>query len=77
MEPGDEVTIAYTGYTIDATVLEPPTRSGWVLVEQITDFEDRKPGDRPRFEAAVEFVVPRGETPPPGPFEAILRSLNR
>lgn len=74
MKPGDIVTVSYTGYTVEAKVLEVdpvgrygPQR-GWLMVEQITDYEDRPEGDRPTYEAAVEFCVPSGQTPVPGPF---------
>lgn len=58
MNPGDEITIGYLGRKIDARVLRV-LRNGWVLVEQISD-----PGAGARYEAAVEYCAPRGETPP-------------
>lgn len=72
-EPDDLVTIAYTGYTVSARVIADPAPGpyglpgrDWVLVEEIIEGRD----DGPQYEAAREFIVPAGETPPPGPFEA-------
>jgi FKBP-type peptidyl-prolyl cis-trans isomerase 2 len=67
-QAGDIVTISYTGYVVDAKVIDPPDSSGWVNVEQITDFEDRPEGERPVYLAAVEYCVPKGDPPAPGPW---------
>lgn len=69
-KPGDEITIGYTGYTVDAKVLEvaPEGRygpqRGWLMVEQISDTNYGTRYAGATYEAAVEFCVPRGETPP-------------
>jgi hypothetical protein len=69
MVVGDEITIGYLGYTVDAKILEvdPIERGhrhrGWFLVEQISDSNEGTRHAGATFIAAAEFCVPRGETP--------------
>jgi len=84
--PGDVVTVSYTGYTTECLVIKPyvnrysGTSNGWWVVEELrnsrgTDYLDEE--YRPRYEAADEFMVARGDDPAPGPFSAefFLRTL--
>lgn len=77
-EPGEIVTIKYTGYSIKAKVIEPNPMGmwgrelGWVKVEQITDFEDRE--KRPVFEAAAEFISKEGEPEAESPLAILWKS---
>lgn len=48
---------------------------GWITVEQITDYENRERGDRPRFEAAVEYVRKLDEPLAPAPFLGLWERL--
>jgi hypothetical protein len=70
---GDEVTIGYMGYTVDAVVLGPHTSrygfSGWWRVRETRNNRDGHEWPEggpaaPEYEAAAEFIVKRGEKPP-------------
>lgn len=79
---GETVNIAYLfSGTLRAKVLktecDPPwdlkgLGPGWILVEQITDYEDVPEGQRPQFEAAVEFVWRDGEPEKSLPFSGLF-----
>lgn len=59
------VNVKYTGYSLRCEVLEI-LPGGWVLVRQLTDFED-SPDEGPVFKAAIEFCYADGDEPPPPP----------
>lgn len=71
---GDAVSVRYSGYTIDATVIDPDCGPGpnWVMVRQDSDYPDVPEADRPTFEAAREYVWRPGIDPmPPSPDTAL------
>lgn len=79
LHKGDEVNIAYTGYCVRAKVIEVEPfgnygkQLGWVLVEQITDYEEAS--RRPQYEAAAEFITPLGEPIAESPLAYLARRL--
>lgn len=70
--PGEIVNVQYTGYAVVATVIEERER-GWVLVDQVSDYEDYDHG--PRFLAAAEFITRPGEPPAEQPMAKMLNAL--
>ena len=80
-EPGQRVVIVYSGYTVEAKIIEKdplgrfgPQR-GWYLAEQITDYEDVPSDERPRYLAAAEYITLPGEPLPAPPLSRMASAL--
>ena len=66
-EPGDPVTVRYTGYWIRGEIVEPDDGRGWVMVREKWNSNggewnaDEHDGNYPEYLAAAEFVRHEGE----------------
>jgi hypothetical protein len=56
MRPGDTIEVAKPNEFVEAQVICAPDDEGWLRVEQITHYEDRVAGDRPRYHVRAQDV---------------------
>jgi hypothetical protein len=74
MERGDTVYVAYFGYYVRATIVEPENRYGWCVVRQDSDFEDLPEDERPEYQALACYIT-RPDEPLADPLAGFVNML--